>query len=286
VAGTSDIPTGDADTSQGLSTTGLTEAQLALPNAARMYDYYLGGHHNMAIDREAADRAISIYPGFSLVMRVNRAFLRRAVKYVVDQGVERLLDIGSGIPTVGSVHQVAQAANPHAQAVYVDVDSVVLAHSTAMLRGNPRAQIVRGDLRAPQSILNQPAVRDLLEPGKPVALILAFVLHFVVDDQQALGVVRTLRDALPSGSYVVLSHGTMEHLPPVILDQLVRLYSTTSQPVRIRTRQEIEAFFENLELVPPGVVFVPLWRPEDPADLLQDRQEESSGFAGVGRKTW
>jgi len=162
----------------------------------------------------------------------------------------------------------------------------VLAHSTAMLGDNPGAQIIRGDLRDPRAILNQPAVRELLATDEPVGLILAFVLHFVIDDQQAMDVVRTLRDALPTGSYVVLSHGTMEHLPPVIFDQLVRLYSTTSQPVRIRTREEIEAFFEGLELVPPGVVFVPLWRPEDPGDLLLDRPEESSGFAGVGRKTW
>jgi hypothetical protein len=286
VASTPDVPTSDSDTGHDLSTTGLTEEQLSVPNAARMYDYYLGGHHNMAIDRAAADRAIGIYPGFPLFMRVNRAFLRRAVKYIVDQGIARLLDIGSGIPTVGNVHLVAQALNPDAQVVYVDVDPVVLAHSTAMLRGNPRAQIIGGDLREPRSILNQPAVRELLEPGEPVGLILAFVLHFIADDQQALDVVRTLRDALPAGSYVILSHGTMESLPPVIFDQLVRLYSTTSQPVRIRTRAEIEAFFEGLELVEPGVVFVPLWRPEDPGDLLLDRPEESSGFAGVGLKTW
>jgi hypothetical protein len=284
MAGTPEIPAFGSDAPSSLSTTGLTEEQLKLPNPARMYDYYLGGHHNLAIDREAADRAIGIYPGFPLVMRVNRAFLRRAVQFIVAQGIERFIDIGSGIPTVGNVHQVARAANPAAQVVYVDVDPVVVAHSTAMLGDDPGAQITSGDVREPESILAHPAVRALLDPGEPVALILAFVLHFVVDDQQARRVVRTLRNALPIGSYLVLSHGTVEHLPPAILDQLVRLYSNTSQPVRIRTREEIEQFFEGLELVEPGLVYVPLWRPEEPDDLLLDRPEESSGFAGVARK--
>jgi hypothetical protein len=182
------------------------------------------------------------------------------------------------------VHQVAQALNPDAEVVYVDVDPVVLAHSTAMLVDTPAAQIIHGDLREPESILANPLVRDLLDTDQPVGLILAFVLHFVADDEQALHIVRTLRDALPTGSYLVLSHGTMESLPPAIFDQLVRLYSGTSQPVRIRTRAEIEQFFNGFELVEPGLVFVPLWRPEEPGDLLLDRPEEASGFAGVARK--
>jgi S-adenosyl methyltransferase len=285
MAETSEIPTTDSELQTSLAQSGVSEEQLTLPNPARMYDYYLGGHHNMAIDRAAADRAIAIYPGFPLVMRVNRAFLRRAIRFVVEQGVERLLDIGSGIPTVGNVHQVAQGINPDAQAVYVDVDPVVVAHSTAMLADNARARIIVGDLRQPEVILGEPVVRNLLGSGEPVALILAFVLHFIVDDEQARHVVRMLRDALPSGSYVVISHGTVEHLPPAILDKLVRLYSTTSQPIRIRSRAEIEEFFEGLELVEPGIVYVPLWRPEEPGDLLLDRPEESSGFAGVARKT-
>jgi len=251
-----------------------------------MYDYYLGGHHNMAIDREAADRAMKIYPGFSLVMRANRAFLRRAVKFVSAQNIKRVLDLGSGIPTVGNVHEIAQQANPGAQVVYVDSDPVAVAHSYAMLRNNPQAHIARGDIREPEVILNDPAVRDLLGAGEPIGLILAFVLHFVVDDDEAQRVVRTLRDALPPGSYVVISHGTAEHLPADILDQLIRLYSTTSQPVRIRSRAEIEQFFSELEMVEPGLVYVPLWRPEDQRDLLLDHPEESSGFAGVARKTW
>jgi hypothetical protein len=251
-----------------------------------MYDYYLGGHHNLAIDRAAADYAIGIYPGFPLVMQVNRAFLRRAVEFLVGEGIERFLDIGSGIPTVGNVHMIAQQANVAARVVYVDIDAVAVAHSAALLLDEPGATIIQADLREPEVILDHPAVRDLFATGQPVAVILAFVLHFVVDDEQALRVVHTLRDALPVGSYLAISHGTVEHLPPDILDRLVRLYKGTSQPVRIRSKVEIGKFFEGLELVEPGLVYVPKWRPEEEGDLLLDRPEQSSGFAGVARKQW
>ena len=263
---------------------GLSVDQLSLPNASRMYDYYLGGHHNLTIDRKAAEAAIAIYPGFALAMQANRAFVRRAVKFLAGQGVERFLDSGSGIPTVGNVHEVAQRVVPAARVVYVDIDPVAVAHSAALLQDNPTAAIVRADIRAPQQILDHPTVRALLATDQPVALLLGFVLHFVVDDAQALSVVRVLRDALPSGSFVVISHGTVERLPAEILKQLVGLYTGTSQPVKPRPRAEIEAYFEGLELVEPGLVFVPEWRPEEPSDLLLDQPERSIGFAGIGKK--
>lgn len=279
-AGAQDVT---APTRTVLPLEGLTPEQLKVPNPARMYDYYLGGHHNLAVDREAAEKAMAIYPGFPLFMRANRAFLRRVVEFLVAQGIERILDLGSGIPTVGNVHETAQNANPNARIVYVDTDPVAVAHSTAMLRGNPRATIIERDMQEPESILAHPDVQALVAPGEPIGLILGFVLHFVVDDAEALRIVRVLRDAIPSGSYVVISHGTMEHLPPDILEQLVRLYGTTSQPVRIRSKAEIQLFFDGLEMVEPGLVYTPLWRPEEPGDLLLDHPERSSGFAGVGR---
>jgi len=269
----------------GLPRGGLTDEQLSIPSAARMYDYYLGGHHNLAIDRQAAEEAIAIYPEFPLIMQTNRGFLRRAVVYLAEHGIERYLDIGSGIPTVGNVHQIALQINPASRVVYVDVDPVAVAHSAALLQGNPQTTIIEGDLRQPETILADPAVRDLLDGGQPVALILAFVLHFVIDDQQALHVVRCLRDALPSGSFVVLSHGTGERMPPEVFQQLVRLYRSTSQPVRIRTRAEIEPFFDGMQFVEPGLVYVPLWRPEDRSDLLLDRPEVSGGFGAIARKS-
>ncbi len=256
------------------------------PSAARMYDYYLGGYHNLEIDRLAAEAGSAIYPEFPLVMQANRAFMRRAVQFLVGQGIERFLDIGSGIPTVGNVHQVAQRANPAAQVVYVDIDPVAVAHSAAILQNNPQAIIIQADARTPQEILGHPAVQALLAPGQPVALLLVFVLHFVVNDELAVSVVRTLRDALPPGSYVVISHGTVDCLSAAIRDQLLRLYTGTSQPVRPRSRAEIDTYFEGLELVDPGLVYVPDWRPEEDGDLLRDRPAHSIGFAGVARKPW
>jgi S-adenosyl methyltransferase len=273
-----------SDAHKQLRSAGLTDEQLNVPSAARMYDYYLGGHHNLSIDRDAADKAIALYPGFPLIMQVNRAFLRRAVLFLASQGIDRFLDIGSGIPTVGNVHQIALQEWPEARVVYVDVDPVAVAHSAALLEGNPSASIIHADLRDPETILAHPFVRDLFAAGRPVGLVLAFVLHFLVDDAQALAVVRTLVHALPPRSYMVISHGTMEHLPSDVVEALVRLYTSTSQPVRIRSRAEIEQFFHGLEMVDPGLVYVPNWRPEDPGDLLLDRPEESSGFAGVGYK--
>jgi hypothetical protein len=276
----------DADARPNQPGVGLSDEQLGIPSAARMYDYYLGGHHNLAIDREAAERAIAIYPGFPLIMQVNRAFLRRAVQFLVAEGIDRFLDIGSGIPTVGNIHLIAQQLNPEARVVYVDVDPVAVAQSAALLQENRAAVIIHADVREPEAILDHPDVRDLLAPGRPVGLILAFVLHFVVDDEQAMAVVATLRDALPPGSCVVISHGTAEQMPQDILERLVRLYKNTSQPVRIRSRTEIERFFGGLELVDPGLVYVPMWRPEEQTDLLLDRPEESSGFAGAAFKRW
>jgi SAM-dependent methyltransferase len=251
-----------------------------------MYDYYLGGHHNLAIDRTAAEAGSAIYPEFPLVMQANRAFLRRAVQFLAGQGVERFLDVGSGIPTVGNVHLVAQRANPAAQVVYVDIDPVAVAHSAALLQNAPQATIIEADARTPQLILGHPVVRALLDAGQPVALLLVFVLHFVTDNALAGDVVRVLRAALPPGSYLVLSHGTVEDLPAPTLDRLVRLYAGTSQPVRPRSRAEIAQYFEGLELVAPGLVYIPNWRPEEDGDLLLDRPAHSIGFAGVARKPW
>ena len=261
------------------------EVPLDRPNAARMYDYYLGGNHNLAIDRQAADAAIAIYPDFGLVMRANRAFMRRAVHYLMEQGIRRFLDIGSGIPTVGNVHEVAQALDPAARVVYVDVDPVAVAHSAALLQDNPRATVIEADVRSPEQILDHPAVRDLLDAGEPVALLLGFVLHFVVNDEQALLAVRVLRDALPPASFVVISHGTLERVPAEIIPPLMKLYAGTSQPAKPRFRAEIEAYFAGLDLVEPGLVFVPEWRPEEHDDLLLDHPERALGFAGVGKKS-
>src|SRR5579864_1771103 len=257
---------------------------LGKPSAARMYDYFLGGYHNFAIDRQAAEAATAIYPDFPLIMQANRAFLRRAVKYLASQGVRRYLDVGSGIPTVDNTHQVARRATPDSRVIYVDNDPIAVAHSRALLRDQPNATIIEADATDPELVQKYPAIRELLDGSQPAALLLVFVLHFVVDDQQAYDLVRNLTDALPSGSYVVISHGTPDNTPPDVRDQILRLYRGTTNPVRVRTREQFARFFEGLELVEPGITFVPSWRPEAPDDLFVSEPERSAGFAGVARK--
>ena len=254
------------------------------PSAARMYDYFLGGYHNFAVDRRAADAAISIYPDFPLVMQVNRAFLRRAVKFLLAQNVRRFLDVGSGIPTVDNTHQVAQRAAPDTRVVYIDNDPIAVAHSAALLRDEPSTSIIEADVTRYDQVLKHPEVKDLLGAGEPIGLLMVFLLHFVLDDQLAYDLVHNLIDALPSGSYVVISHGTDDDVPGDVREQLLRLYSGTSNPVRVRSRAEFAQFFEGLDLVEPGIVYVPSWRPEAADDLLVDRPERAIGFAAVGHK--
>jgi hypothetical protein len=253
------------------------------PSAARMYDYYLGGHHNFQIDRQVAEQAIAMWPDLPLIMRANRAFLRRAINYIIAQGVEQFLDVGSGIPTVGNVHEVAQRAQATARVVYVDVDPVAVAHSELILRGIPRVTVVRADVRQPEMILEHPEVRRLLELRQPVAVLLVALLHFITDDEQAYAVVQTLRDAMTPGSFLVISHASHEGMPAESREH-EELYRRTPTPLKMRSQSDIRRFFGRFELIDPGVVFLPLWRPEGPDDLFLDQPERCTGFAGVGRK--
>jgi hypothetical protein len=248
-----------------------------------MYDYFLGGAHNFAVDRRAAEQVLTFYPEMPLWAQANRAFLRRAVGYLAAQGVEQFLDIGSGIPTVGSVHQVAQAANPAARVVYADIDPVAVAHSQAILRDNPQAIAVEADVRQAAQLLRHAAVQRVLDPARPIAALLVAVLPFVMDDTEALRLVRELSDALPTGSYVVIAHVTAEGSPAEVREKFLRLYASTSSPGGPRPRSVIGRFFEGLELVEPGLVYAPLWRPESSTDLYFDEPGRAANFVGVGR---
>lgn len=256
------------------------------PNAARMYDYALGGHHHFPIDREATHRATAIYPDVPHVARANRALLQRAVRALCALGVDQFLDIGSGLPTVENVHEIAQAMLPNARVVYVDYDPVTVAHSQAILElaQATSAVSVQADLRTPASILSHPQVRAGLDWERPVAVLMFAVLHFVPDGEQALQAIRTLRDALAPGSYMALSHGTTEQVPPDIYTQLEQLYGRSSSHLRFRSREEIAAFFQGYTLLDPGLVFLPEWRPEPGDTLFRDAPERSVALAGVGRK--
>jgi SAM-dependent methyltransferase len=254
------------------------------PNVARMYDYLLGGYHNFEVDRIVAEKARQAYPDVGLTAQVLRGFLRRCVQFLVEQGIDQFLDIGSGIPTVGNVHEVAQQANPAARVVYVDIDPSAVAHSQAILRGNPNAAAIQADVRQPERILDHVEVKRLLDLRRPAALLLVALLHFVSDDEQAYRVVDTLRDALAPGSFVAITHGTYDNAPLEVMRRLERLTAGTPTPARYRTRAEIQRFLGGLEWVEPGLVPPPLWRPEGPDDLFLDQPERSLGLGGVGYK--
>ncbi|MGW0551136.1 SAM-dependent methyltransferase [Streptomyces altiplanensis] len=257
---------------------------LSVPSVSRIYDFYLGGSHNFEVDREAARKAMEFMPGLPKVMQANRAFMRRAVRFAVGEGITQFLDIGSGIPTFGNVHEVAQAADPGARVAYVDHDPVAVAHSRAVLAGNDRAGIAAADLRKPQEILNDPVVGGLIDLDRPVALLLVAVLHFVEDADDPQAAVATLRDALAPGSVVILTHASYEGIP-IPEEQAggtVGVYKDIKNPLVMRSREEIARFFEGYAMVEPGLVPMPDWRPEIPA--AQEDPYAYSGYAGVGRK--
>jgi hypothetical protein len=261
-----------------------SELDLERPSAARIYDYMLGGFHNFDVDRVAAQRITEVMPDMPLFMRANRAFLRRVVRFLTDQGIDQFLDLGSGIPTVGNVHEVAQWANPGARVVYADNEPVAVTHSRTILEDNPNATVIQADIREPEAILGHTETQRLLDFNKPIAVLLLSVLLFVTNDEEAYRIVRTVRDSLVPGSYIALSHPTDDETPPEQGEQTTRLYASIGTPVRVRSYNEVDGFFEGLELVEPGLVHVPLWRPEGPDDLFLKSPESAAYYAGVGRK--
>jgi SAM-dependent methyltransferase len=261
-----------------------TEADLERPSAARIYDYLLGGFYNFEVDRAAAHRITEVLPEMPLFMRANRAFLRRVVRFLTDQGIDQFLDLGSGIPTVGNVHEIAQQANPSASVVYVDNEPVAVTHSRTILQGNSKATVIQADIRQPDVILGHPETRRLLDFNKPTAVLLLSVLLFVTDDEEAYRVVRSVRDALVPGSFIAISHPTPDETPPEQAEKAEKLYAAIGTPVRVRSYNEVGRFFEGLELLEPGLVHIPLWRPEGPDDLFLENPELSGYYGGIGRK--
>ena len=254
------------------------------PSPARMYDYFLGGYHNFEIDRMAAQKVLEIHPETPLVMQSNRYFLRRVVNFLSQQGIDQFLDIGSGIPTVGNVHEIAQKANPNSRVVYVDLESLAVRQGEDILADNPNASIIEADLRQPEAILNHPEVGRLLDFERPVGILIISVLLFVPDDEEAYRAVRTLRDALLPGSYLAISHATYEGSPPELVEQIQQVYAGTPTPVKMRSHEQIERFFGGFELVEPGLVYVPLWRPEGSEDVYFTEPERAVNYGGVGRR--
>jgi SAM-dependent methyltransferase len=258
------------------------DIDITQPSPARIYDYHLGGAHNFEADRRAAEQIAAIMPELPVIMRANRAFLTRAVRYLSGAGITQFLDLGSGIPTSGNVHEVAQRAAPDARVVYVDLDPVAVAHSEALLGTNPNAAAAHADLRDVPAVLALPQVRHLLDLSRPVALLMVAVLHFVPDRDDPAKVVAGYRDALATGSYLTISHAAApeEEASPVGADEATAEYSRTVAEATLRTRAEVAALLAGFDLVEPGVVYVNDWRPESP-DLAGQHVAQ---IAAVGRK--
>jgi hypothetical protein len=253
------------------------------PSAARMYDYFLGGSHNFAVDRQAAEQVITAIPNVRQIAAANRTFLRNAVLHLLDLGVRQFLDVGSGIPTVGNVHEVAQAVDPQARVVYVDIDPVAVIHAQHLLSGNDQAAAINADLRHPEAILAHRALRETLDLTQPVGLLLVSVLHFL-PDSDAYPAVAHLRAALPPGSGLVISHAATEGLARDRSDAAAAVYQRSTAPGgAMRTRAEIEGFFDGYDLLAPGLVWVSQWQPGSLADV-GEHPEHIALLAGAARK--
>jgi SAM-dependent methyltransferase len=252
-------------------------------NVARVYDYWLGGSHNFLADQDVARAIVAVIPAAREAARDNRAFLSRAVRFLAASGIRQFLDIGSGIPTEGNVHEIAEQASTGGRVVYADNDQVAVAHSRAILAGNPAAAVVEADLREPRQILSSDTVRGLIDFAQPVALLLNMVLHFIDDPEDPWQIVATLRDALAPGSYLVLGHLTDENKPRMA-HAAEKVYNrSVATNIHVRSRADILRFFDGFDLVDPGLVYIPEWRPDSPADAPVD-PGRSWALVGVGRK--
>ncbi|MDO0929063.1 SAM-dependent methyltransferase [Streptomyces sp. TG1A-8] len=255
------------------------EIDTSRPHPARIYDYLLGGKDNYEVDQQAADELAAAAPEVWISVRANRAFLQRAVQYAVGTGVRQILDIGTGLPTSPNVHEVARQVAPDVRVAYIDNDPIVAAHGNALLSSSGSTRIVLGDLRDPQALVDHPEVRQVIDFRQPVVLMLIAVLHFLTDEEDPARVVATLRDALPAGSFLVLSHATGDFADRAAAQAV---YNKATASMNLRSRAEVERFFAGFDLVEPGVVQVPFWRPDTPPPA---RSGEIGFYGGVARKS-
>jgi SAM-dependent methyltransferase len=250
------------------------------PSVARVYDYILGGAHNFEVDRQLADEIARLSPNVVETARASRHFLRRAVHFLASAGIRQFLDIGSGIPTVGNVHEIVHGVAADARVVYVDIDPIAVAHSRAILRDNPTAAVLCVDLRDPAKILSEATDTGLIDFGQPVAVLLAGVVHFLPDSDGPGEILRQLREAMAPGSYLLITHGTADGQPPEV--RTAQELTGRASRITLRSHTEIAAYFGEFTLLEPGLVYVSQWRP-DPADEPDPHPERLAGYAGIGR---
>jgi len=245
-----------------------------------MYDYYLGGKDNYPADRRAAEQVLAAVPSAPAMARANRAFLRRAVRFLAaEAGMRQFVDIGTGLPTSPNVHQIAQAITPDAQVVYIDNDPIVHVHANALLAGEATSSVL-ADLRQPDAILDHPTLRRRIDLNQPVALLLVAILHFLRDDEDPAGIVARLREGLADGSYLVISHATAD-FDQQAATAAARAYDQAAAPMVLRSHAEIERLFDGFELIEPGLVQVSRWRPDDQRAAAKG---EVWAYGGVGRR--
>jgi S-adenosyl methyltransferase len=252
---------------------------------ARRYDYYLGGKDNFEADRVNAEMLAEVYPAARTTAVENRKFLRRAVHMLAaEAGIRQFLDIGTGLPTRPNVHEVAQQVAPDARVVYVDNDPIVLVHARALLTSSAAGATayVDADLRRPQDILGDPEVRGTLDFTRPIALMLVAVMHFITDDMQPYEIVERLVEAMPPGSFLAMSNGTLDLLPPDVAATLRAAFEASGERAAPRTRAEFARFFDGHDLVDPGIVPVTEWRPDDDP-VTRPSPAEAAVYAGVAR---
>jgi hypothetical protein len=261
------------------------QVDIETPSAARMYDYYLGGSHNFAADRALAEQAMSVWPDARQFAAANRDFLRRAVTLLAGRGVDQFLDLGSGIPTVGNVHEVAHAANPAARTLYVDCDAVAHAHGSALLADVLHAEFLHADLRDPRSVLDSPELKGFLDLDRPVAVLLFLALPFVPDADDPAAIVAAYREASAPGSYIAATHGTGDYRPASV-GEVREVYQQASHSMTLRGKERIAQLLAGYELIEPGVTDTILWRPEPdaPSDPLGGDVARYSMYAAVGRR--
>jgi hypothetical protein len=250
-----------------------------VPSSARIYDYLLGGGHNFDADRRTAEELIKVLPVRAMA-RLNRAYLRRAVMELAGLGIRQFLDLGSGIPTVGNVHEIAHEVAPDSRVVYVDFEHVAITHSEMMLANEPDVNAILADLREPESVLKQAS--SFLDFSQPVGLLIVGVLQFIPDADDPTSIVQRYASELVSGSYVALSHFTADSMPEAMAAGK-EIFAKTAEPIQPRTKSQVAGMLAGLEIIEPGIVFTPEWRPEMPEDVGEN-PSRANLYAAVGRK--
>jgi trans-aconitate methyltransferase len=272
----------DRQAPRGLDTT--------MAHSARIYDWWLGGKDNFAVDRELGRRIVELVPMTPASARANRAFLHRAARMAAAAGVHQFLDLGAGLPTVENTHSVVQRIDPTNRVVYVDYDPLVIAHARALLAGNGPTIAVQADIRDPRAILTHPEVTEAIDFTHPVCVLAVAVLHFLTDHENPYAVVAALREAMAPGSYLVVSHITADGISQAEADQVISIMrQQMADPPTLRTHAQVLRLLDGFDLLEPGLVPVHRWRPDDtdPPQLPWhgpgDRNEPFWMYAGVGR---